>query len=210
MVHDRAEWHYRGNDGTSSTRKGNPPTMKVHPDTPGVDDPGNGRRIGLDVGTVRIGVASSDRDARLATPVETVERVTGFKDRDGADIERLLEIIEEYDAVEVVVGLPRDLQGNGSSSVKHAKEIGFRISRRSDVPVRYADERLTTVEATHALRASGVSEKAGRSVIDQAAAVAILQSWLDGRNNYRDMGAPEQADTSAAHGAGTSPEPKET
>ena len=67
--------------------------------------------------------------------------------------------------------------------MKHAKEIGFRISRRSEVPVRYADERLTTVAATNALRASGVSEKAGRAVIDQAAAVAILQSWLDGRAN---------------------------
>ena len=105
--------------------------MKVHPDTPGVDDPGPGRRIGLDVGTVRIGVASSDRDAMLATPVETVARVTGFKDRDGADIERLLTIMDEYEAVEVVVGLPRDLQGNGSASVKHAKEIAFRIRRLS-------------------------------------------------------------------------------
>lgn len=158
--------------------------MKEHPDTPGVDDPGPGRRIGVDVGTVRIGVAASDRDAVLATPVETIERVTGFKDRDGADIERLLDIIAEFQAVEVVVGLPRDLKGNGSKSVKHAKEIAFRIRRRSDVPVKMGDERLTTVAATHALRASGVSEKAGRAVVDQAAAVEILQSWLDGRNNY--------------------------
>ncbi|QPK82451.1 Holliday junction resolvase RuvX [Corynebacterium qintianiae] len=155
--------------------------MKVHPDTPGVDDPGEGRRIGLDVGTVRIGVAASDREARLAMPVETVDRVTGFKDRDGADIERILALIGEYDAVEVVVGLPRDLKGNGSASVKHAKEIAFRIRRRSDVAVRMGDERLTTVAATHALRSSGVSEKAGRRLIDQAAAVEILQSWLDGR-----------------------------
>lgn len=158
--------------------------MNMQPDTPGVDDPGPGRRIGIDVGTVRIGVASSDRGAVLATPVETVARVTGFKDRDGEDIERLLEIIREYEAVEVVVGLPRNLDGNGSTSVKHAKEIAFRIRRRSDVPVRMADERLTTVAATQSLRASGVTEKAGRAVIDQAAAVEILQSWLDGRNNY--------------------------
>ena len=158
--------------------------MNMQPDTPGVDDPGPGRRIGIDVGTVRNGVASSDRGAVLATPVETVARVTGFKDRKGEDIERLLEIIREYEAVEVVVGLPRNLDGNGSTSVKHAKEIAFRIRRRSDVPVRMADERLTTVAATQSLRASGVTEKAGRAVIDQAAAVEILQSWLDGRNNY--------------------------
>ncbi|WP_115684534.1 Holliday junction resolvase RuvX [Corynebacterium senegalense] len=162
--------------------------MKVQPDTPGVDDPGQGRRLGIDVGTVRIGVAVSDRDARMAMPVETVKRVTGFKDRDGADIERLLHLVEEYGAVEVVVGLPRDLQGNGSVSVKHAKEIAFRIRRRSGVAVRLADERLTTVVATQALRSAGVSEKAGRRVIDQAAAVEILQSWLDGRhNNLKEM-----------------------
>lgn len=156
--------------------------MKVTPDTPGLDDPGEGRRIGLDVGTVRIGVAVSDRSAVLATPVETVARETGFKDRDKADIDRLVTLIDDYGAVEVVVGLPRDLKGNGSASVKHAKEIAFRIKRRlPDVPVRMADERLTTVAATAALRASGVSEKAGRKVIDQAAAVEILQSWLDAR-----------------------------
>lgn len=158
--------------------------MKVEPDTPGVNDPGTGRRLGIDVGTVRIGVASSDRDAKLAMPVETVKRVTGFKDRDGADIDRLIELVDAYEAVEVVVGLPRDLKGNGSKSVKHAKEIAFRIQRRSDVVVRMADERLTTVAASHAMRASGRSEKAQRDVIDQAAAVEILQSWLDGRQNY--------------------------
>ena len=141
---------------------------------------------GLDVGTVRIGVAVSDRDATLATPVETVARETGLRDRDKADIDRLLAIIDEYDAVEIVVGLPRDLKGNGSASVKHAKDIAFRINRRltnagRPLPVRMADERLTTVAATAALRASGVSEKAGRKVIDQAAAVEILQSWLDAR-----------------------------
>ncbi|MCT1411095.1 Holliday junction resolvase RuvX [Corynebacterium sanguinis] len=155
--------------------------MKVLPDTPGADDPGNGRRIGLDVGTVRIGVAVSDRDARLAMPVETVDRVTNFGDDDGADVDRLVELIGFYGAVEVVVGLPRDLKGNGSKSVKHAEDIAARLRARCGVPVRMGDERLTTVAATHALRASGVSAKAGRKVIDQAAAVEILQSWLDGR-----------------------------
>lgn len=163
--------------------------MKVTPDTPGADDPGTGRRIGLDVGTVRIGVAVSDREAKLATPVETVARETGFRDRDKGDIDRLLEIIDEYGVVEIVVGLPRDLKGHGSASVKHAKEIAFRLNRRltgagRTIPVRMADERLTTVAATAALRASGVSEKAGRKVIDQAAAVEILQSWLDARAAY--------------------------
>lgn len=165
--------------------------MPITPDTPGIDDPGNGRRLGIDVGTVRIGVAASDRDARLAMPVETVPRKTRLRDRDQGDIDRLLELIREYSVVEVVVGLPRDLKGNGSKSVKHAKDIAFRISRRlqaaeSSIPVRLADERLTTVVATQALRASGISEKTGRKVIDQAAAVEILQSWLDGRHAYKE------------------------
>lgn len=165
--------------------------MKVTPDTPGLDDPGPGRRLGLDVGTVRIGVAVSDRDASLAMPVETVPRESGLKGPDKGDIDRLLAIIDEYQVVEVIVGLPRDLQGHGSASVKQAKEIAFRIRRRlssgsSDVRVRLGDERLTTVVATQALRASGVSEKAGRKVIDQAAAVEILQSWLDGRAAARE------------------------
>ncbi|MCH6196008.1 Holliday junction resolvase RuvX [Corynebacterium mastitidis] len=160
--------------------------MVVKVDTPGPDDPGPGRRVGIDVGTVRIGVSVSDRAAVLATPVETVPRSTGLKDRDQEDIDRLLEIIESYEAVEVVVGLPRDLKGNGSRSVKHAKDIAFRIKRRlrrtdRRVPVRLADERLTTVAATQALQASGVSAKKGRAFIDQAAAVEILQSWLDAR-----------------------------
>lgn len=165
---------------------------KPQPDVPGMDDPGPGRRIGIDVGTVRIGVACSNREATLATPLETVPRETGFKDRDKGDIDRLLQLIQEYEAVEIVVGLPLDLQGNGSKSVKHAKEIAFRIRRRLNQtvtlgqvppPVRMADERLSSVAATHALRASGVSEKKGRKVIDQAAAVEILQSWLDARAN---------------------------
>lgn len=173
--------------------------MKPHPDTPGLDDPGPGRRIGLDVGTVRIGVASSDRNASLATPVETVRRETGFRDRDKADIDRLLDIIDGYSAVEVVVGLPRDLKGNGSRSVKHAKEIAFRINRRltnegRSIPVRFADERLTTVAATTALRASGVNSRNARGVIDQAAAVEILQSWLDARHHYLEREFPVEAD----------------
>ena len=158
----------------------------ITPDQPGVHDPGPGRRLGVDVGTVRIGVALSGTDATLAMPLETIKRETGFKDRDKSDIDRLITLITDNNVVEVIVGLPRDLKGNGSKS---AKEIAFRINRRLQglelsIPVRMADERLSTVVAHQALRASGVSEKSGRKIIDQAAAVEILQSWLDGRTNY--------------------------
>ncbi|MFV8380265.1 Holliday junction resolvase RuvX [Corynebacterium hindlerae] len=156
----------------------------VKPDIPGENDPGQGRRLALDVGTVRIGAAYSNREATLAMPLETIARTTGLKDRDSTDIERILALIEEYDVVEVVVGLPRDLQGNGSRSVKHAKDIAFRIKRRKDIAVRLGDERLTTVAALGAVHAAGRTEKQTRAVIDQIAAVEILQSWLDARHRY--------------------------
>lgn len=163
--------------------------MQPVPDKPGTDDPGQGRRLGLDVGTARIGVAVSDRGAVLATPVETVPRKTQRRGPDLDDIDRILALASEYQVVEIVVGLPRTLKGKGSASAHDAQDIAARLQHKLSgektlIPVRMADERLTTVTATQALRASGVSAKAGRSRIDQAAAVEILQSWLDGRNNY--------------------------
>ncbi|MCQ9369677.1 Holliday junction resolvase RuvX [Corynebacterium sp. 35RC1] len=159
----------------------------IRPDTPGENDPGTGRRLALDVGTVRIGVAYSDRAAVLANPLETVQRTTKFQDPDGSDIQRILELVREHQIVEVVVGLPRNLDGSGSSSVRHAQDIARRLelqlSQRSPaVPVRFADERLTTVMAHQTMKATGLSQKKGRKVVDQIAAVNILQQWLDGRS----------------------------
>ncbi|WP_420750547.1 Holliday junction resolvase RuvX [Rhodococcus sp. O3] len=152
------------------------------PDRPGDDDPGRGRRIGIDVGSVRIGVASSDPDCILATPVETVPRA---KDRgpDAPDIRRIIQIVMEYEAVEVIVGLPQTLRGEPGKAAKLASDFARRLRRQlPDVPVRMADERFTTVTAARALRESGVSARGARPVIDQAAAVAILQGWLDERS----------------------------
>ncbi|AHD19612.1 Holliday junction resolvase RuvX [Rhodococcus pyridinivorans] len=153
------------------------------PDRPGVDDPGRGRRIAVDVGSVRIGVASSDPDGILATPVETVPR---SKERgpDAPDIRRIVEIVREYEAVEVIVGLPQTLRGEPGKAAKLASDFARRLRRAlPDVPVRLADERFTTVTAARALRESGVSARGARPVIDQAAAVAILQGWLDERSS---------------------------
>ncbi|MEY9963899.1 putative Holliday junction resolvase [Streptacidiphilus sp. MAP12-16] len=133
-----------------------------------------GRRIGVDVGDARIGVASCDPDGMLATPVETVPAGP-------ASQARLVAIAEEYAAVEVVVGLPRSLNGGeGPAAAKVRVYAGELAARLAPVPVRLVDERMSTVTATHGLRASGVKAKKGRSVIDQAAAVVILQSALDG------------------------------
>ncbi|RVW04324.1 Holliday junction resolvase RuvX [Rhodococcus xishaensis] len=152
------------------------------PDRPGVEDPGPGRRIGIDVGSVRIGVASSDPNCILATPVETVPR---SKERgpDAPDIRRIVALVEEYEAVEVIVGLPQTLRGERGKAADLASAFARRLQRSIDpIPVRMADERLTTVTASRALRESGIRAKGQRPMIDQAAAVAILQGWLDERS----------------------------
>ncbi|ORA12908.1 Holliday junction resolvase RuvX [Mycobacterium arosiense] len=154
-------------------------TQHRSPDRPGDphQDPGRGRRLGIDVGSVRIGVACSDPDAILATPVKTVRR-----DRTGKHLRQLAALVAEYEAVEVVVGLPRTLADRTGPSALDAIEVADALARRiAGVPVRLADERLTTVAAQRSLRAAGVRAKEQRAVIDQAAAVAILQSWLDQR-----------------------------
>ena len=129
------------------------------------------------MGSVRIGVACSDPDAILATPVETVRR-----DRNGKHLRRLVALAAELDAVEVVVGLPRTLADRTGPSAIDAIEVADALAQQiAPTPVRLADERLTTVAAQRSLRAAGVRAKEQRAVIDQAAAVAILQSWLDQR-----------------------------
>lgn len=163
--------------------------LDIKPDQPGLDDPGRGRRLGLDIGTVRIGAAYSDRDGMLANPLETIRRTTDLQGPDGDDIDRILELIAEHDVVEVVVGLPRNLDGSGSKSVTQAVEFATRIQRRLEesgkpTPVRFCDERLTTVIANQVMRDTGLSQKKGRKVVDQIAAVSILQQWLDGRKKY--------------------------
>ncbi len=151
----------------------------AQPDRPGADDPGRGRRIGVDVGSVRVGVASSDPDGVLATPVETVHREAG---RNEADLQRICEIVAEYEAVEVVVGLPQTLRGEHGRAAVLAAQYAERLRQRVDpVPVRLADERLTTVSAGRVLAERGVRGKRQRAVVDQLAAVTILQGWLDAR-----------------------------
>ena len=156
---------------------------KLRPDRPGADDPGRGRRLGVDVGDARVGVAVSDPDGLLATPVETIARATGRRGPDGPDIDRLVELAEEYGVVEIVVGLPLMLDGEPGTSARKAADVAFRLKRRlgDAVELRMADERMTTVLAQSRLHEAGVDVKSGRGVIDQAAAVEILHWWLDQR-----------------------------
>lgn len=155
-------------------------------DTPGRDDPGRGRRMGVDVGDARIGIATSDPDGILATPLETVAATTRRKDPDGADIDRMVSLAQENEVVEIIIGLPKMLDGSFGTSARKAAEVGFRLKRRlgESVVVRYTDERMSTVMAQSQLHSAGMTTRSGRRVIDQAAAVVILQSWLDARRSY--------------------------
>ena len=131
-----------------------------------------GVRLGIDVGKVRIGVARSDLHGMLATPVETVPRGSG-------DLARIAQLAAEIDAVEIVVGLPIALSGRDTPSTGDARGFARDIGRAVLLPVRLVDERLSTVSANSALRASGRNAKNSRSVVDQVAAVIILQHALE-------------------------------
>lgn len=133
----------------------------------------HGVRVGIDPGDARIGVAVSDPTGFLATPVETVRRGSG-------DVRRIARIVAESEAVEVVVGLPRSLSGGEGPAAAKARDFARELARRiAPVPVRLCDERLTTVSAESMLRERGRSGARRRAVVDQAAAVLILQTALD-------------------------------
>lgn len=131
-----------------------------------------GIRLGIDPGRARIGLAISDRDGLLAMPLETVAV-------DSSEIDRIVAVIAEYDVSMVIVGLPLNLSGRWTASTRDAFDLAQAIDERVDTAVRMIDERLTTTIAQAALRSSGRSQRAGRSVIDQIAAVTLLQQALD-------------------------------
>ena len=136
-----------------------------------------GVRLGVDVGSVRVGLASSDPSGLLASPVETVPRDPSAA---RSDLARIAAVARDLDAVEVVVGLPRHLSGGEGEAAKLARDYAADVARLLDpIPVRLVDERLTTVESHRRLRESGVAGRSQRGVVDQTAAVLILQSALD-------------------------------
>ncbi|KAM9862437.1 Holliday junction resolvase RuvX [Leucobacter sp. BZR 635] len=140
-----------------------------------------GVRLGIDVGKARIGVARSDLHGMLATPVETVKREL----ESGIDLDRLAAIARELEAFEVIVGLPLNLRGERTLSTEDAQSFAEQLAARLDgvAEVRLVDERLSTVSAQGQLRQAGRKTKESRGVIDQAAAVVILQHALDVERN---------------------------
>ncbi|MBW9108628.1 Holliday junction resolvase RuvX [Microbacterium trichothecenolyticum] len=131
-----------------------------------------GTRLGIDVGKARVGVAKCDPDGLLATPVETVPR-------DDASVTRIVALSDEYSAVELYVGLPLNMRGEDTASTQDARDFAAALAAASGLPVRLVDERLSTVSAHAALRSSGRTQRSSRNIVDQVAAVVLLQQALD-------------------------------
>ena len=154
-----------------------------------------GVRLALDWGDARIGVAACDRDGVLAYPLDTVPAGPG-------ELDRLVAIVLEQEPLEVVVGLPRSLSGADGPAAAKARVRAAALASRLDVPVRLVDERLTTVTASRRLREGGRKAKQQRSVIDAAAAAAILEQAValersGGRPPGELVSAPGRADEGA-------------
>jgi putative holliday junction resolvase len=150
-------------------------------------NPPRGRRLGVDVGKVRVGVALSDPDGILATPLVTVSRDLGAAaDSAPADIAELVRLVTEHEVVQIVVGLPVTLSGAEGAAAIEVRAYAERLERAVEhVPVVLSDERMSTVVATRRLAERGVRGRRRRAVVDQAAAVEILQSWLDAQRRQR-------------------------
>lgn len=128
------------------------------------------RSLGLDIGERRVGVAISDASGRIASPLAVV---------DAGDATSIARLVSEYEADEVVVGLPLSLDGTEGPQARAVREVADALARRLPVPVRFFDERLSTAEAARAMAAAGVGSRKARGKVDMVAAAVFLQTYLD-------------------------------
>jgi len=149
--------------------------------------------LAVDWGTKHFGVAISDPSRLIAQPLTTLTRRAHHR----APVARVVALVAEHGATDVVIGLPLTPEGNEGEAAKAARAFGAAIAQRLGRPVTYVDERLSTVHALKSARRAGVKDKASRGRIDQMAAVAILQGYLDaqayrgtGARGHRGTGAP--------------------
>lgn len=140
------------------------------------------RALGVDLGSKRIGLATSDRSGTIATPLVVLQR-SGSQATDHQAIAR---IVEEYEIECVVVGLPLNMNGSMGEAAKSALIEVDQLTSVLSVPVLTFDERRTTVTADHVLMQQNLNAQERRKVIDKVAAAVLLQSWLDGRNSAKD------------------------
>ncbi len=151
-----------------------------------------GVRLAIDVGSVRVGVARSDPDAVLAVPETTVQR-------DGLTIGAISELVQEYDVVRVYVGLPLSLGGSVGLAGEAAQKFAAELAAQIDVPVYLVDERMSTVSAQRSLQDAGRTTRQTRSIVDQAAAVVILEGAL---SRERATGTPAGLEVTVVNRSG--------
>jgi putative Holliday junction resolvase len=135
------------------------------------------RVLGIDFGERRVGLALSDPSATIATPLPTIVRRAGKR----PPVAAVVEIIQQNDVERAVVGLPLNLSGEETEWTAQVREFGKKVSERAGIPVDFLDERLTSVQAERAVRSIGLkrSEREQKGRIDAAAAVLLLQTFLD-------------------------------
>jgi putative Holliday junction resolvase len=133
-----------------------------------------GRRLAIDVGAVRIGVALCDPEGILSSPLPALERLSDLP----RTLKDIADLIAENSVVEVFIGDPLSLSGGESASTRNAREFARELAAFISVPVHLIDERLTTVSASAKLRLSGKDAKSSKSLIDSASAVEILDQAL--------------------------------
>ena len=133
------------------------------------------RALGIDLGSKRIGVATSDRSGTIATPLTVLQR-QGSRE---ADYRAIADLVAEYEIECVVVGLPLHMNGTHGDAAKSAVAEVQQLTSVLSVPVLTYDERLTTVSAHQILQGNNVNTKDRKLVVDKVAAAVMLQSWLD-------------------------------
>ena len=137
------------------------------------------RVLGIDFGERRVGLAVSDPSATIAQPLPTLLRRAGKR----PPVAAITEIIQHNDVGEIVIGLPIDLNGEETDWTRSVREFGAKLQDRAGIPVAFLDERMTSVQAERAVRSIGLkrSEREQKHRVDAAAAVILLQTYLDRR-----------------------------
>ena len=133
------------------------------------------RVLGVDLGSKRIGIATSDRSGTIATPYTVLLRCGSM----GGDHRNIAKMVVEEEAEAVIVGLPLNMDGSEGKAAQAARVEAARMATVVGVPVHVHDERLTTVEADRVLMEQKMNAQARRRVVDKVAAAVMLQSWLD-------------------------------
>lgn len=133
----------------------------------------SGRVLALDVGTKTIGLAVTDPARRMVFPLRTVARRSVLK-----DTEEIARVCVSQGVTQLVVGLPLTLEGEEARSAKLARQVGDALAARTGLPLAWVDERFSTLEAERRLREAGAPADRRKEVIDQYAAVVILEDWL--------------------------------